>query len=166
MESLARAAGISKGGFYAFFDSKEAAFLALVEQYEERTHAAVEAAVGRDPTRGLDVLLTATLRAADEYPFLAVLMSEEALSVLRRLSPRQQDELLRRDERMVARVFAALDGAGVRPAVTQTVLLGLLRSLFFVGWHRRDVGAELADEVTGWLTPVLRTALVAAGPSS
>ncbi len=133
MESLARAAGISKGGFYAFFDSKEAAFLALVEQYEERTHAAVEAAVGRDPTRGLDVLLTATLRAADEYPFLAVLMSEEALSVLRRLSPRQQDELLRRDERMVARVFAALDGAGVRPAVTQTVLLGLLRSLFFVG---------------------------------
>ena len=68
--------------------------------------------------------MTATLRAADEYPFLAVLMSEEALSVLRRLSPRQQDELLRRDERMVARVFAALDGAGVRPAVTRRCCSG------------------------------------------
>jgi len=166
VESLARAAGISKGGFYAFFGSKEAVFLALVEQYELRTHAAVEAAVRSEPRRGLEVLLTAALRAADQYPFLAVLMSDEGLTVLRGLSPQQQDEMLHRDERMVARTFAALGEAGLRPSVPQTVLLGLLRTLFFVGWHRRDVGAELADEVAGWLTPVLRTALVGTVPSS
>ncbi|HEY3438275.1 MAG TPA: TetR/AcrR family transcriptional regulator [Actinotalea sp.] len=163
VESLARAAGISKGGFYAFFESKETVFLALLEQYELRTHAAVEAAVRSDPARGLDVLLTATLRAAEDYPFLAVVMSDEALAVMRGLSPEQQDELLRRDERMVARVFAAMDEAGLRPAVSEAVLLGLLRSLFFVGWHRRDVGTELADEVTAWLAPVLRSALVGPG---
>ena len=166
VEWLARAAGISKGGFYAFFASKEAVFLALVEQYELRTHAAVEAAVRRDPRRGLEVLLTATLRAADEYPFLAVLMSDEGLAVLRGLSPQQQDEMLHRDERMVARAFAALDEAGLRPSASQAVLLGLLRTLFFVGWHRRDIGTDLADEVETWLTPVLRTALVGPEPSS
>lgn len=166
VESLARAAGISKGGFYGFFDSKEAVFLALLEQYELRTHAAVEAAVRSEPARGLEVLLNATLRAADDYPFLAVAMSDEGLAVLRGLSPEQQDEMLRRDERMVARACAALEQAGLRPAVSEAVLVGLLRSLFFVGWHRRDVGVELADQVADWLTPVLRAALVGPGPTS
>lgn len=165
VQSLARAAGISKGAFYSFFDSKESAFLALIEQYELRTQRVVESAVRQDPAHGIEVLIGAMLRAAEEHPFLEVAMSDEGLAVLRRMSVEEQEELMRRDERMVATVLAALSEGGVRLVVPEAVFLGLLRSLFFVGWHRREVGAALADEVAGWLAPTLRAALVGPEPA-
>lgn len=165
VQSLAWAAGISKGAFYSFFDSKESAFVALIEQYEVRTQAVVESAVRQDPAHGIDVLIGATLRAADEHPFLAVAMSDQGLAVLRRMSVEEQEKFMRRDERLVARLIAVLSEAGVRLVVPEAVLLGLLRSLFFVGWHRGEVGAALADEVAGWLIPTLRAALVGPEPA-
>jgi AcrR family transcriptional regulator len=161
VEALARAAGISKGAFYGFFDSKESLFVALLEDHEAAQHAAIEAAVRRDPARGLEVLLDVSLRASEANPLIEVAMSDEGLVLLRGLPPDRQEALLRRDEVLVERVLGAMTEAGVVPQVSPRLLVGLLRSLVFLGWHREEIGPDLADDVAAWLTPTLRRALLA-----
>jgi AcrR family transcriptional regulator len=163
VESLSRAAGISKGAFYAFFPSKEELFLALLDEHEERVHAEVEAAVRADPARGVEGALAAALHATDD-PLLSAFMSEEGLAVLRTLPPERQELLLRRDEAHVARLVGVLADAGTPIAVPPEIVLALLRSLVFVGGHRADVGPELLDALQAWLAPLLRSALLAPTP--
>lgn len=160
VESLARAAGISKGAFYGFFTSKEQLFLALVDEHEQRMHAEVVAAVQADPRRGVEVLIAMALGATRDDPLMTVVMSDEGGAVLRAMDPAQREALLRRDEVLVDTVVAVLGDAGVQLSVAPGLLVGLLRSLVFVGWHREDIGGDLADEVVGWLTPTLRAALM------
>jgi AcrR family transcriptional regulator len=160
VESLARAAGISKGAFYGFFASKEQLFLALVDEYERRMHAEVVAAVQADPHRGVEVLLAMALSATQDDPLMAVVMSDEGAAVLRSMDPQQREALLRRDEVLVDTVVVVLGDAGVQLSVPPGLLVGLLRSLVFVGWHREDIGPDLVDEVAAWLTPALRSALL------
>lgn len=160
VEELAQAAGISKGAFYNFFDTKESLFLTLVEDYEIRAHAEVEAAVRTDPHHGLDTLIDTALHATERNPLLPVAMSEEGLGLLRAMTPAQREAFLQRDVRLVDRVLELLQQAGVQIAVSSPVLVALLRSLVFVGWHRREIGEDLTDELAAWLTPILRAALL------
>ena len=162
VEELARAAGISKGAFYNFFDSKESLFLALVEDHEIRAHGEVEAAVRADPHLGLDTLIEMAMGATRRNPLLPVAMSEEGLRLLRGMTEAQREAFVQRDVRLVERVLALLRQAGVEVQVSSTVLVALLRSLVFVGWHRREIGEGLLEELAAWLTPTLRAALLPA----
>lgn len=160
VESLARAAGISKGAFYGFFASKEELFLSLVDEHEQRMHAEVATAVRADPHRGVEVLLAMALSATQDDPLMTVVMSDEGAAVLRSMDPQQREALLRRDEVLVDTLVVVLGDAGVQLSVPPGLLVGLLRSLVFVGWHREDIGPDLVDEVAAWLTPALRSALL------
>lgn len=159
VEDLARAASISKGAFYGFYDSKEALFLALLEDFETAAHDELERAVASDPASVVDVLVDAALDALRTHPFLTVLMSQDALRVMQTASPQQRQALLDRDVRMAERVNQHLTEAGLVLDVPQPVLLGLLRSLVFVGLHRPEIGAPLVEEMRAWLKQSLRTAL-------
>jgi AcrR family transcriptional regulator len=159
VDELARAAGISKGAFYRFYDSKEALLLALIDDYETAAHARIEAAVRADPHRGFEYLIDTAVHALESHPLLTVLMSEEGLRVLHTATPEQQTLLLERDVRLVRRVVSVMRESGVDTDVPERVLLGLLRSLVFVGRHRDDIGPDLIEDVSTWLEQTLRTTL-------
>jgi AcrR family transcriptional regulator len=166
VDELARAAGISKGAFYGFFDTKESLFLALLEDHEIRAHAEVEAAVRADPQLGLDTLIDTAMQATRRNPLLPVAMSEEGLGLLRAMTEAQREAFIQRDERLVDRVLELLREAGVQIGVSSTVLVALLRSLVFVGWHRPEIGEGLTDELAAWLIPTLRAALLSGSSPS
>lgn len=159
VDDLARAAGISKGAFYRFFDSKEALLVSLLSDYEAAAQAGIEGAVRADPGRWAEVLVDSALHAIEDNPLLPVVMSEEGLRAIASRPPAEQKVLLERDVLLVERVLAVLREAGITPAVSGKVLLGLLRSLVFVGLHRADIGEDLVDEAGGWLKGSLQAAL-------
>src|SRR5664279_4442600 len=113
IDELARAAGISKGAFYRFYDSKEALLLALLDEYETAAHAEIEAAVRVDPQGGIEYLIDSAIHALESHPLLMVLMSEEGLRVLWTATPEQQMLLLESDLRLVQRVVSVMRDAGV-----------------------------------------------------
>jgi AcrR family transcriptional regulator len=160
VDELARAVGVSKGAFYGFFASKEALFVTLVEGYEVSVQAEIESAIREDPGQGLELLIDAALHATERNPLMAVAMSEEGRHLLRSMTGEQREEFLQRDARLVERVLSTLDDAGEALDVSPTVLLALLRSLVMVGWHREDIDPALLDELVGWLTPTLRSAML------
>lgn len=159
VEELSRAAAISKGAFYRFYPSKEALLVELMSEIETATQAQILAAVRADPCHGVEVLIDSAVHAVQRNPLFPVLMSPEALRVLHALPAGQREELLQRDARLVRQLIPLLHAAGTAPAVSEEVLLGLLRSLVFVGFHREDVGSDLVDAVAAWLVGCLRAAV-------
>ena len=159
VEQLARAAGISKGAFYQFYPSKEALFFVIVEQVETAMQTRLEAQVAEAPHDALRLLLRASLQARDENPLFDVATSEEAVSVLRTMSPSEQEAFLRRDVEMTESIAALLQESGVTLTASPTLLAGLLRAMVFVGMHRDDVGAGIAPAVEDFLVDVLTDAL-------
>lgn len=160
VESLARAVGISKGAFYAFFASKEELFLAALAEHERAVHEEVVEAVRADPSHGVEILIGTALAAGRDNPFVRVALSDEGSVLMRSLDDDQQARLQVRDEALVAAVAVALRDAGQELRVPEPVVAGLLRALVMVGWHRDDIGVPVADEVLAWLIPTLRAALL------
>lgn len=156
VEDLARAAAISKGAFYGFYPSKEALLLALLEDYEQAVQEDVESAVVAAPASALDVVVDTAVNALATYPFLAVLMSQESLRVLQAATDEQRAALLERDVRFTGRIVALLGEAGLVVQVPEGALLGLLRSLVFVGLHRQEIGPDVIEEMATWLKQALR----------
>lgn len=162
VDELARAAGISKGAFYRFYDGKEGLLVALLAEYETALQARLEEAVRADPARGLDLLVDASLDAADAHPLLRVLVTPEGLRAIASRPAEEQRELRDRDARLVARVCAALRDGGVHDVPAEQLLLGLLRALVFVGFHRDEIGPDLVEEVRSWLRTTLHAQVAAA----
>lgn len=160
VEALARTAGISKGAFYLFYPSKEALFFALMEEIEVEIQGRLEAQVDEAPREAVRLLLRSSLTAQADHPLLQLAMSDEAVSVMRSMSPEVQEAFLDRDVDLTARIAARLAEAGLQLTVDPPVLAGLLRALVFVGMHRDDVGAELMPAVQDVLVEGLARALV------
>lgn len=162
VEQLSRAAGISKGAFYTFYPSKEALFFALVEEIETATQQRLEAQVSAAPHDAVRLLLRTSLTARDENPLLGLATSEEAVSVLRTLTPEEQHSFMNRDVEMTTAILTTLASRGVHLSVSSTELAGLLRALVFVAMHRDDIGARVAPAVEDFLVAALAKALVVA----
>jgi AcrR family transcriptional regulator len=159
VDQLARAAGISKGAFYLFYDSKEALFFELVERIETGLQERLEAQVAEAPHDAVRLLLWASLTARDENPLFDLATSEEAVAVMRTMSPAEQEAFLRRDIDMTAAISERLTASGIRLTVSPAVLTGLLRAMVFIGMHREDIGAEMAPSVQAFLVDSLARAL-------
>ena len=156
---LARAAGISKGAYYVFYSSKEALFFAIVEDVETEMQARLEEQVAAAPDDALRLLVRASLRARLENPVFDVAISEEAVAVMRTMSPEEQAAFLRRDIDMTESIAGLLAESGVQVSASPELLAGLLRAMVFVGMHREDIGIEAAPAVEDFLVDALSTAL-------
>jgi AcrR family transcriptional regulator len=159
VEELARAAGISKGAFYRFYDSKEALLLALLDDHETAAHTEIETAVRADPRRGIEYLVDSAINALRSHPLLTVFMSEDGLRALHTATAEQRAVLLERDVRLVHRVVDVMRESGVDTELPERVLVGLLRSLVFVGHHRDEIGPDLLEDVSTWLKQILQATL-------
>ena len=89
VEELARAAGISKGAFYNFYDSKETLFIKVVEQAEERFRQDVLAEIdlpGTSPRLRLYNVLKKAFTLWKTIPLLQAFTGSD-YEVLRRRIP-------------------------------------------------------------------------------
>ncbi|MDQ1288109.1 MAG: hypothetical protein QG622_1674 [Actinomycetota bacterium] len=159
VEELARGAGISKGAFYRFYESKEILLLELADETELALQAEIEETVRADPGRGLEIMLDGAVNIGERSPLIPVLMSPEGLHVLLSRTVEEQQAFLDRDAQLVERVMGLLREAGSTVEIPEKALLGLLRSLVFVGQHRAEIGEDLVDAATAWMVGQLQASL-------
>ncbi|MCB9684186.1 MAG: TetR/AcrR family transcriptional regulator [Alphaproteobacteria bacterium] len=87
VDALTRAAGISKGAFYLFFESKEALWTALMQEGETRARARLGAEAA-DPRPGATRrVLQAMFEIVGSDPVLAAMRDPEELAWLERSFP-------------------------------------------------------------------------------
>ena len=144
IDEIANEAGISKGAFYQFFDSKEALCLELLESIESKLRVGVlEQAVsgGRGAKARVARILEGFLSSWDEYPLLRNFDKADYEYLVRRLPPEQAQAHMAGDLAFIEAFTAKLKKDGIRPKVSPTVVVNLIRSLFLLSLHR----AELHD---------------------
>ncbi len=149
VEELAQAAGISKGAFYLFYDSKEALFMDVVHAEERDFQQQVLALVDRPgptPHARLFAVLQHAFTLWKTMPILRFFTHANYSMLARRLPVESVAAHLQSDRAFVRTLIARCQSAGIPIQVAPEQLDGLLHALFFASLHEDDFGAGALTE--------------------
>ena len=163
IDELARAAGISKGAFYIFYDSKEALLIEIIEQFEDAYFNRVLESIASVASAGRNEITHVIKRMIIDWqtdPMFKHLGRDEIELLLRKLPPEKIQAALRDDIVFAEQMIAAWEQVGLRVACGPEMLASLLRALFFVTLHQEDFVQSvypamidtLVELVAGYLT--------------
>lgn len=150
VEQLARAAGIAKGSFYAFYPSKEALFMAALERIEAEYRLRFAEALGASgsPVERLKKALRKALEMVEEEPALRFLDAQAAERLARALPPERIAAHAAGDAEAAERILSAWRAEGVaRSDLKAEELGGALYAVFVIGSGLRGLPPELAGAV-------------------
>jgi AcrR family transcriptional regulator len=151
VEALATAAGISKGAFYLFYESKEALFMDVVEDAELRFREEVLATVdlpGPSPQARLFAVLHKAFTMWKTIPVLQLFSRADYEVLARRIPVETLHAHLQSDREFIETLITHCHNAGIPVTVLPQELDGLLHALFFASLHEDDLGSgELAHAI-------------------
>ena len=145
VEEIARAAGISKGAFYRFYESKEALFMEVIERTEERVRAQALEAIGRpgpSPRARLYGVLREAFALFRTMPELQLIAGSDYDLLFRRVPAETVQKHLESDRAFVAELVARCREAGIPIRVPPERMAGLLYPLVLSTLHEGELGQD------------------------
>ena len=163
VDELAQAAGISKGAFYLFYESKEELFMEILEGLEADFRLRIfdfSISPKRNARQLLARLFKDVLLTWDQYPLLKNFGRSEYEYLARKLPAQRIQAHAHRDNEFVDEFLKRIKQNGIVVKASPRVISNLMKSLFFVSLHRDDLGKEayvesmeiLADLTARYLT--------------
>jgi len=150
VDELTEAAGISKGAFYLFYESKEELFLEILEELEIDFRSRIfDFSISRqdDAHRLLGKLLKSALLTWDQYPLLKNFGMAEYEYLARKLPTERIQAHINQDNEFVDGFIKGIKRKGIAVKASARVISNLMKSLFFVSLHRDDLGMNEYAEV-------------------
>ena len=144
VEELAAAAGISKGAFYLFYDSKEALFMEVVEQVEEEFRQEILAVIdqpGPSPHARLYAVLHRAFTLWKKLPILQLFTHGDYEVLARRVPAETLQAHLHSDRNFIQALIERCRDAGIPIQVQPEELDGLFHAIFFASLHEHDFGS-------------------------
>jgi AcrR family transcriptional regulator len=141
IEELAQAAGISKGAFYNFYESKEALFMDVIEQAEIRLRREVLAVVdlpGPSPRARLLAVLRKAFDFFETMPILRFVTSSDYDLLFRKFPAEKLQEHLTSDRAFIEELIARCRDAGIPIRAQPEQVIGLLYPLVLSMLHKDD----------------------------
>ena len=129
VDEIARAAGISKGAFYGFYESKEALFMDILEQIETRFRVEMFSTIsqpGPSPRARLFAILKRAFTLVEGMPILQFLSSGDYDMLFRRMPAGMLEEHLANDRVFLEELIARCREAGIPIRVPVDQVTGLL----------------------------------------
>jgi AcrR family transcriptional regulator len=162
VDELAQAAGISKGAFYLFYESKEELLMEILEELETDFRARIfdfSISPEENARELLAKLLKKTLLTWEQYPLVQNFSMSDYEYLARKLPPERIQAHVRQDNEFVSDFIKRIKREGITVKASPRVVSNLMKSLFFVGLHRNDLGTSayvetmevLADLVAGYI---------------
>jgi len=150
IEELASAAGIAKGTFYSFFDSKEDLCMELYDEEESRLEGEIHEIVAQheDPREMLRAVMVFSLEVLHRDSLLMRLRETGEYSLLARGVGREK--LLRHQENDVGMAEWLLTVArekGGSPDVDPALFAAVLRAVAMLSFHEREIGEDAFSAV-------------------
>lgn len=162
VDELCRGVGIAKGSFYAFFESKEDLFMAVMEREESfrdelLSRIIAEAGTTRD---GIRWFVHEGLKHLAENDLLQQLLKQDTYQALvRKLGQERLDQHRIKDERELVGYIEDLQSRGLILDAAPEVVVGLFRAVFLLTLHRDEIGEALFEDVFGLLAEVIARGL-------
>ncbi|OHD57112.1 MAG: hypothetical protein A2Y33_09310 [Spirochaetes bacterium GWF1_51_8] len=163
IEDIAKAAGIAKGSFYIFYDSKEELFMDIMEELEAKNRDAVVNEFFREPFKPRETMkkfLRYQMEAVEKEPiFRVVTDKDEYTNLLRRLPPERVEAHLKNDADHNITAFLSLlrdDKKHIAPEA----ISGLLKLMFFSLLHKKEIGENVFDKVLDLFIDIVCDSLI------
>ena len=151
IEDIAKAAGISKGAFYRFYESKEALFMDVIEQTEIRLRKELLAMVvqpGQTPRSRLLAIFKRAFDLFQEMPILQVQSGNDYDLLFARIPPEKLQEHLSSDQVFMTELIQRCRQAGIPITVGPEQLGSLLYPLVMGALHQdNSVQAALSGNM-------------------
>jgi AcrR family transcriptional regulator len=158
VEDLARSAGIAKGTFYHFFESKEDLCLAIFDREEELMAADLQSILARypDPARTFQAVIRFSIKFIRSDSLLVRLRESGEFELLARgVSPEKLSAHLDHDVGTAGLLLKALKAKGARPTLRPDVFAGVLRAFVALTLQEKIIGEHVFTRVitllTGWI---------------
>ncbi len=138
---LADTVGISKGAFYSFYTSKEALFMDVIEEAEERVRQEILAVIdqpGPSPRARLLAILKKALTLFKEIPNLQFLTGSDYDLLFRRIPAEKLQEHLANDRLFLDVLINRCQKAGIPIQAKPEELSGLLYLVVLAILHEDD----------------------------
>jgi len=151
IDELASAAGISKGAFYIFFESKEALFMDVIERAEQHFRQEVLAAIdlpGTSPRSRLLVVLKKAFSLLKTMPLLQFLTGSDYDRLFRRVPAERVQEHLASDRVFIQELITRCQMAGIPIQARVEEISGLLYALVLTILHEEDFGPNQFGDTT------------------
>ncbi len=149
VEDLAAAAGISKGAFYQFYESKEALFMQVLEERAERRFRQEMLAMldlpGPSPRANLLALLQKAFSLFKTMPMLRFMTGGDYDLLFRRIPAEALQEHLAGDRQFFADLVTRCQAAGIPICVRPEEMNGLLYALVLSVMHEDGLGAGVSS---------------------
>ncbi|MFW5712874.1 MAG: TetR/AcrR family transcriptional regulator [bacterium] len=141
IDELAAAAGISKGSFYTFFESKEAMVLELFEQEEQSRDELLLQLQSAPEEVSIEDFFLEISRFIKENRLIKTLYKTGELTALSRgISDQALHDHQQQDTAFVESVLHHFRTAGLSMDISSETFSAVLRLLFFAALHEREVG--------------------------
>jgi AcrR family transcriptional regulator len=158
VDELVRAAGIAKGSFYKFFDSKEALFFSVHEESERklRTDLMQRLESAKEPADKLRLFLKNSFLILEEDPLLRVAFGTgefENLSGL--ITSEQYREHYQQGIVFMEGLLKHWQEQGIVRQLDITIASNLIASVFYLYIQKEALGEEMYARVTDMLIECL-----------
>jgi AcrR family transcriptional regulator len=163
VEDLTEAAGISKGAFYLFFDSKETLFFEIIGQFEtEYQNRLLEVAAqpGASPREVVKHYLRNAFSIWRAHPLFTHFDQAEFEYLVRKLPEDAVQAGARKDEVFIDQLFEQWRARGIDLDCSPGLFFGLSRALFFVSLRADEIGSEHYHAVVDLLIDVIANRIV------
>jgi len=163
VEDLTRAANISKGAFYLFFNSKEELFFEILGQFEDDYHAnLIEAAArpGAAPRQRVKDVLTQAFTIWRTHPLFTHFNQEEYEYLLRKLPEELAQTNVDKDAIFVNQLLGQWRDQGVVIDCDPALFLGMMHALFFMSLHEQDFGPAIYPDLIGFFIDLIAQRIV------
>jgi AcrR family transcriptional regulator len=160
---LAREAGIAKGTFYLFFDSKEDLFLTINEEFDKKLQreAPLRLEKSQNPKETFRKFLKYVLDLFNTDPMMKLAADKEEFE---RLSHKIPSDEFRFHQESTNEFFTKLikkwQQKGLIRDHDPEVIVGAVKSLYFVFMHRDFIGEDIFPKVADLLIDSLVNHLV------
>lgn len=142
VEEIARAAGISKGAFYLFYESKEDLFMDVVEGIEERVRKELMEAVdlpGPSPRARLYSVFKKAVELFSSLPILHYITGGDFELLFRRMPAKKLQDHLSNDRDFFDALMKRCENAGIPIRVSADRIVSLFYPLVMSILHTEDI---------------------------
>jgi len=146
IEELTNAAGISKGSFYTFFESKEAFYFEIFREEEEQLRNRIIRTL--DPEKPLTRdrfcrFLKEAFRMVDNHPIIQrMYLRNEYEQIMRRLPQKYHDQHTEEDINYLRPLIEQWQSQGSMIPEPPEIITSAIRALFTITLHKDELGEE------------------------
>lgn len=141
VDDIAKAAGISKGSFYAFYNSKEGLFFDILETLEREFKGKFFGQAfpsGLSHYEGFKAFLNGFLTIMESTPLFKGLTSSTIEYLMRKLPEERIRDHMKRDYAAFEEFYQLWSGKGIFRKLDLRGFTGVMKLLFYLVMHKAD----------------------------